>query len=342
MKILFCLVVIFFVAFASARSIPEFDTTTLMKFLPQNLTEKNCITTELWNWKKSQMPKTKSALNCPIEGLCDVPNIRNLWVRRQMKIQLVFNVVCAAIGQCPFGSNEILGQLQQINIDFSGTGLSFEVVETNYLYNSRLADISPYGGNNQWYNDIREIKQLMAVKPKEYLNVFCSRQRSGFSGTLLGIGTFPWDPESNTAYGGLWVNANYIGLGETTAAHEIGHNVGLWHTFHGTAEVTCTSPCYEVVHNETDDITFPNTVGDFCADTLSQPVNYFCSAPTSSDCRGTRYNDIDRSLLSLLTNNIMSYTPDSCQTELTQQQASRAHCWVCDRLSDFDPDSCTL
>jgi len=120
-------------------------------------------------------------------------------------------------------------------------------------------------------------------------------------------------------------------------------NVGLWHTFHGTAEVSCTSACYEAVHNETDDSSFPNTVGDFCADTLSQPVNYNCATPASSDCRGTRYSDVSAPLIPYLVNNIMSYTPDNCQTELTQQQAMRSHCWVCDRLRGYTEEGeCTL
>lgn len=33
----------------------------------------------------------------------------------------------------------------------------------------------------------------------------------------------------------------------------MGHNLGLWHTFHGVSEVRgCTDPCREVVHELTD------------------------------------------------------------------------------------------
>jgi len=257
-------------------------------------------------------------------------------------ISLVFNLVCPSLTTCPIGASQILGQLNQINKDFGGSGLNFSIVEIHEMYDARLADISPYGSGNQWYNDIREIKQKMASKPTEHLNVFMSRQRPGFSGTLLGMGTFPWDPEAQTAYGGLWVNALYVGLGETTAAHEIGHNIGLWHTFHGTAEVSCASACYESVHNETDASSYPNTVGDFCADTLSQPVNYYCSTPTSSDCRGIRYDNITRDLYPHLVNNLMSYTPDNCQTQFTPQQSARAHCWVCDKFSGwFNHNECS-
>jgi hypothetical protein len=336
---------VLFVALAAAKTV-DWDFSTLMDFMPKNITgKKYCATEDIWRWKKSQLSKKTDEHNCPTEGICDIPAIRNLWSSRQMTIGVVFNLVCPTVGQgnCAIGDDKILAQLVQMNNDFQTAGITFQLIEINKLYNSALENISPYGNNNQWYFDIRSIKASMAVKPDEYLNVFMSRQRAGLQGTLLGIGTFPWDPEAPGVYGGLWVNALYVGAGETTAAHEVGHNVGLWHTFHGTAEVSCASQCYEGVHNETDDTSFPNTVGDFCADTLSQPVNYACSVPTSSDCRGVRYNNIELNLYPYLVNYIMSYTPDNFHTQLTQQQAMISHCWVCDRLPNWvDSETCQL
>jgi hypothetical protein len=260
MRFLFVAILVALCAIAYAEQV-QFDVSTLSKFLPKTVSGKYCATEDVWRWKKSQMAQKmgpgKRQSTCTIEGVCDVPTSRNLWAGRKGSIGLVFNVVCPSIGNCPLGSNQIIGQLDQINKDFAGTGLTFSVVEVNELYDARLANIAPYGAGNQWYNDIREIKSKMSVNQTEFLNVFISRQQSGFSGTLLGIGTFPWDPEAQTVYGGLWVNANYVGAGETTAAHEIGHNIGLWHTFHGTAEVSCNSGCYETVHNETDATSFP-------------------------------------------------------------------------------------
>jgi len=315
-----------------------------MDFLPKNLTGPYCATEDVWNWKNSQLPQkmlgSKRQSNCVIDGLCDIPATRNMWRGRHANISLVFNLVCPTMGtgNCPLDTIDFVGQIDQINKDFAGTGIHFDVFDVNRMYDSRLADISAYGAGNQWYNDIREIKQKMAFKPQENINFFISKQKSGFSGTLLGIGTFPWDPEAQTEFGGLWVNANYFGAGQKCAAHEIGHNIGLWHAFHGTAEVACASPCYEPVHNETDPTSLPNFIGDFCADTMSQPVNYACSPPTSTDCRGARYDNLDRDLIPDLHNNVMAYTfinTPTCQTKFTIQQSSRAHCWICDRFSKW-------
>jgi len=125
-----------------------------------------------------------------------------------------------------------------------------------------------------------------------------------------------------------------------TAAHEIGHNVGLWHTFHGDSEVRCTDACYETVHTDFDDLGPSNEVGDFCADTPAQPMNYYCSTPTGSDCKGNRYNSIPNQYWPLLVNNFMAYTPDNCYTSFTNQQSMRASCWVCDRLSHWVDGQC--
>jgi len=312
----------------------------LMDFLPKNISgQRYCPTEDIWKWKKSIA--TGKVADCQVEGECDKPEVRNRWRSPNLRIGLIFNVICTSVpAGCPFNAERVNGQVNQINTDFTGTGLTFYAHEINFVANASLAEIAPYGNNPQWYYDILAVKALTARQPNEFLNVFVTRQRSGFSGTLLGIGTFPWDPESKTEFGGLWMNAVYFGPGEKTCAHEIGHNVGLWHTFHGINEVTCTSACYEPVHNETDDTSFPNTVGDFCADTVSQPMNYNCAPPTTRDCRGTAYTNITGNLIRDLTNNIMSYTPDSCMQLITKQQAERSHCWVCNEFPKWSSVPC--
>lgn len=52
-----------------------------------------------------------------------------------------------------------------------------------------------------------EAKEKYARNTETRLNIYVTGQQQGAYGTLLGIGTFPWDPESTSAQGGLWVNA---------------------------------------------------------------------------------------------------------------------------------------
>jgi len=179
--------------------------------------------------------------------------------------------------------------------------------------------------------------------PAQYLNCYVTRQKAGTQGTLLGIGTFPWDTAATQNTGGLWMNANYVGGGYKTFSHEIGHCIGLWHTFHGDSEVSCNSNCYETVHQDFADTTFSNSVGDFCADTPAQPMNYNCAVPSTRDCKNLLYNSCPASQIPALTNLIMSYTPDTCMQTFTTQQAMRAKCWTCSsRINGWVAGQCPI
>jgi len=270
-------------------------------------------------------------------------NIRNKWNVAPIQIKLYITVICFAANSCPgnMDLNKVRGQIQQINQDFNGTNVSFFYDDSSlqFVVDPTYAEIAAYSNTNQlWYTQLLALKNKYASRPSEYLNIFVTGQKSGSAGTLLGIGTFPWDPESVLNTGGLWVNAVYFGPGEKTASHEIGHNIGLWHTFHGDSEVRCNDACYEVVHQDSCDDCPSNEVGDFCADTPAQPMNYYCSYPTGSDCRGNRYTLYGNN--PALINNFMAYTPDNCYTSFTNQQSMRASCWVCDKLSKWVDGQC--
>jgi len=284
--------------------------------------------------------------NCPTEGICDNFAVRNQFGSSLTNIQLIVNVLCLGTEQspnCPITQTTVNDQINQVNMDYANTGFYFTINQTRFIVDTQYGEIdaySPFGSN--WYIQIQALKVRHAVFPHLFLNTYITRARAGSFGTLLGIGTFPWDPVSDRAEGGLWMNSAYVGQGRKTFAHEIGHCIGLWHTFHGDSEVPCTSGCYEEVHQDFGNDTFSNTVGDFCADTPSQPLNYNCVNPTNRDCKGNLYTAIPVSQLPFLLNNVMAYTPDTCMQGFTPSQAARAHCWTCDRLANWIPNQCQI
>jgi len=280
---------------------------------------------------------------CRVEGDCDHFTERNKWNNAPIQIQLHITYICQTATVCPgnMDMTKVRAQIQQINTDFNGTNISFHFSEENVkrVVDAQYYQLPAYSNtHSNWYISLLALKNKYAYRPNEFLNIFVNGQVQGNAGTLLGIGTFPWDSDAPTNYGGLWVNALYFGAGQKTAAHEIGHNVGLWHTFHGDSEVSCTNDCYEVVHSDSGDDTFSNTVGDFCADTPAQPMNYNCAYPTGSDCRGNRYTLYGNN--PALINNFMAYTPDNCYTSFTNQQSMRASCWICNRLDRYVAGQC--
>lgn len=81
-----------------------------------------------------------------------------------------------------------------------------------------------------------------------------------------------------------------LGNLNSTTTHEVGHSLGLYHTFWNTSNCTNTSTC---------------TNGDYIPDTPTTTTNNSCSSP---DCDGA------------LTQNYMDYTSQSCRVMFTQNQ----------------------
>eukprot|EP01129_Flabellula_baltica_P013880 TRINITY_DN6534_c0_g1_i1.p1 TRINITY_DN6534_c0_g1~~TRINITY_DN6534_c0_g1_i1.p1 ORF type:complete len:350 (+),score=85.13 TRINITY_DN6534_c0_g1_i1:334-1383(+) len=288
-----------------------------------------CPTDDLWDWKlrSGRVNATRfrgAATGCVQLSPCDSASIRDQYKDAQVTVSLNVNILCsnaADLSTCVTTQAKSDGQIGQLQKDFASAGISFKVKETRFR-TSKYTTIAAYSQmSSKWYNELLKVKSENANDPKNNINVFVTNQKNGNQGTLLGIGTFPWDQDFLTAYGGLWVNAEYYGADEKTLSHEFGHNLGLWHTFHGVSEVSsCADPCYEEPHDKTDP--FFNTVGDRCQDTAATPRNYQCSDPTGTACNGESWGKTDL-------DNIMGYTPDTCMNRITEQQAARAKCYLC-------------
>jgi len=109
-----------------------------------------------------------------------------------------------------------------------------------------------------------------------------------------------------------------IGLqsGSLTVAHELGHIFGLFHTFTGITEQTCSSGCYETPANSNLD-----TYGDFCSDTAVIPINFVCSTPLT----GTTEPCGSRTTWTNPYTNVMSY--GNCRTGFSPLQMNRLRCY---------------
>ncbi|MDP2438373.1 MAG: hypothetical protein Q8P67_21730 [archaeon] len=218
-----------------------------------------CMTDRLWQAAAPFYKKIGVMLEngCKGESICDQPEVRDAYLPtadgHKTTVDVAFHVICESETKCPSGMNlqRVIDQMQTLNDDFHTANVFFSLDESRVFFhvNPTYSTIAAYGLLPTWLNQIRALKKQYAYEPASYLNIFVTGQKQGLLGTLLGIGTFPWDPEALTEYGGLWVNAEFCGGNQRTLSHEAGHNVGLWHSFHGVEEVgKCGSPCYEEPH----------------------------------------------------------------------------------------------
>ncbi len=185
-------------------------------------------------------------------------------------------------------STEIANQIAVLNAAYASTGWVFTLAGSDSTDNS-----SWYNGCYSTYETA--MKSALRTGSADDLNVYSCNPSSG----LLGWATFPSSYASNPTNDGVVVlystlpggSAAPYNLGDT-ATHEIGHWMGLYHTFQGGCSKT----------------------GDSVSDTPGErSANYGC--PTGADtCSSSGVDPIT---------NFMDYTDDSCMTVFSTAQDTR-------------------
>ncbi|HEX7078566.1 MAG TPA: M43 family zinc metalloprotease [Candidatus Eisenbacteria bacterium] len=147
----------------------------------------------------------------------------------------------------------------------------------------------------------RDAKNTLAVNWTSELNLYTCKPGQN----LLGWSTFPWDLATNGKQDGVVIHYGSLPGGYLspynlggTASHEIGHWVGLYHTFQGGCD---TGSC--------------STTGDNVCDTPAE-ATATSGCPTGKDtCPATGLDPI---------HNYMDYSTDICYNQFTTGQDARA------------------
>jgi hypothetical protein len=188
---------------------------------------------------------------------------------------------------------QVAAQMQVLNEAYAGTGFSFSLAATTRTDNAQWFDRC-YGGAES------KMKQALAISPATTLNAYTCNPSNG----ILGFAYFPNSyPEDSYMHGVVLLHSSLPGgsaapynLGDT-ATHEVGHYLGLYHTFQGG----CNAP------------------GDHVADTPPEgSAAYGC--PLGRDtCAGGGVDPIF---------NFMDYTDDACMNEFSPDQGIRMQAMV--------------
>lgn len=214
-----------------------------------------------------------------------------------VSVNVYFHVITNTSGAGNVTDAQIANQIQVLNDSYStNTG------GANTLYRFTLVS-TDRTANNTWFTATdnttaeREMKTALHKGGAKDLNLYTN----GMGGGLLGWATFPWNYASDPLMDGVVCLYSSLPGGSTanynqgdTATHEVGHWVGLYHTFQGG----CTGQ------------------GDLVNDTPAERSSA-AGCPTGRDtCKS-------KAGLDPITN-FMDYTYDSCMFEFTAGQAARA------------------
>lgn len=185
----------------------------------------------------------------------------------------------------------ITDQMNVLNAAYGSWGWTFNLVSTDRTTNATWY-ANCYGSSES------AMKNALRLGTADDLNFYTCNP----SGGILGYATFPSSYTSSPQLDGVVVlysslpGGNAVPYNEgDTGTHEVGHWMGLYHTFQGG----CSNN------------------GDFVSDTPAERSSAFGCPIGRNTCTGTKYPGNDP------ITNFMDYTDDSCMFQFTGGQDTR-------------------
>jgi hypothetical protein len=206
-------------------------------------------------------------------------------------IPVYWHIIKSGSGTGGVTSQQITDSISVLNAAFAGTSFSFTLVATTTTNNGTWYTCS--GGTCE-----TQMKSALRQGGSNALNVYSNNMGGG----LLGWATFPSSYTSNPSNDGVVILEGSVPGGNAapynegdTLTHEVGHWLGLYHTFQGGCSKN----------------------NDYVSDTPAERSPAYGCPVNRDSCTDTRYPGIDP------IENFMDYTDDACMDTFTAGQAAR-------------------
>lgn len=207
-------------------------------------------------------------------------------------INVYVHVIRTSTGTGGPTSTQMNNQINVLNAAYAPWGWSFNVVTADFTNNSTW-----YTATNGSTAE-RQMKAALRKGTADDLNIYYNNMGGG----LLGWATFPSSYSSSPSMDGVVVLYSSLPGGSAdpydegdTATHEVGHWMGLYHTFQGG----CSGS------------------GDSVSDTPAERSPAYGCPKGRDSCSGKRYPGLDP------IENFMDYTDDACMNQFSAGQDAR-------------------
>lgn len=222
-------------------------------------------------------------------------------------MRVYFHIIKKTDGTGPnsFSVDNISSCMQVLNQDFNPHNIYFNNVGMDYIYNTDFYNME--STDSPLYDSlINTNAQTYAIDI--YLLPYSMPNASGKANGV---------PGRALAIGGVMNNFDLAS--SHVLSHEMGHCLGLFHTFHGgTSEPSSYNDhsCPELVNGSNC-----SNCGDYVCDTPADPFPHFDI--TGCTWNNTSFKDANNQLYNPDTRQIMAYVPVDCMDHLSYGQGSR-------------------
>ncbi len=228
------------------------------------------------------------------------------------------------------GLDIIIDAFEQLNVDFEGTNISFELIDVTYTHLGSFSWATSYRNDGgvcfpQYGTQMSQWTNMVKWNTAEYCNVYVAPD---FCSSILGfawVTYYPW-----STLDGVWVESEVFGtygpqltfrFENETLTHEMGHYCGLHHVFKNNSGTVqgCglnIGPCEHT--------------GDYVCDTPPTKVSYGCPGVAGYHCPETTYSGV-----LFQANNHMDYCAEECRDVFTPGQIERMHAMLEYQRSDL-------